>query len=167
MNIQTYSKEWAREIADLFYLSVHTIDPSVYTPEQKEAWAPTPDYDRWSERLTRKKPFVAIIENHIAGFIELDIDGHIDCTYTHPDFQGIGVASSLYEYLLVKAKETGIKSLYVEASLIAKPFFEHRGFSVVKKNEVQRNGVPLVNFSMEKHLSPNDQMQPTANASAD
>lgn len=168
MNIQTYSKEWAREIADLFYQSVHAVDPSVYTPEQKEAWAPAPiDYERWSERLITKKPFVAIIENHVVGFIELDIDGHIDCTYTHPDFQGIGVASSLYEHLLAEAKKTGIKRLYVEASLIAKPFFEHRGFSVVKKNEVQRNGVSLVNFSMEMYLSPNNQMQPTANASAD
>lgn len=167
MNIQTYKNEWARDIADLFFQSVHAIDPSVYTREQKEAWAPTPDYERWSERLARKRPFVAMIENHIVGFIELDTDGHIDCTYTHPDFQGIGVASSLYEYLFVKAKEAGIKSLYVEASLIAKPFFEHRGFSVVKKNEVQRNGVTLVNFSMEKHLSHSNQMQPVVIASAD
>jgi len=157
MDIQIYTEEWAKEIADLFYQSVHAIDPSVYTPKQKEAWAPTPvDYERWFERLSTKKPFVAIIENHVAGFIELDADGHIDCTYTHPDFQGIGVASSLYEYLLSEAKEEGIKRLYVEASLIAKPFFEHRGFSVVKKNEVQRNGASLINFSMEKYLSPNE-----------
>ncbi len=87
--------------------------------------------------------------------MELDADGHIDCTYTHPDFQGKGVASSLYDYLLMQAKQAGIKRLYVEASFIAKPFFEHRGFSVVKKNEVQRKGVSLVNFSMENPLSQN------------
>ncbi|WP_231517059.1 GNAT family N-acetyltransferase [Marinobacterium lacunae] len=91
----------------------------------------------------------------MAGFIELDTDGHIDCTYTHPDFQRMGVASTLYEYLLEEASTRKIKRLYVEASLIAKPFFERRGFSVVRKNEVQRNGVTLVNFSMEKHLGAN------------
>lgn len=108
--------------------------------------------------MNTKKPFIAIIENRVAGFIELDADGHIDCTYTHPDFQGKGVASALYKHLLAEARRRNIKRLYVEASLIAKPFFEHRGFSVVKKNAIQRNGVFLVNFSMEKYLSPNNQM---------
>lgn len=168
MDIQTYSSERAKEVADLFHQSVHAIDPSVYSPELKEAWAPTPvNYERWSERLNEKKPFIAVIENRVAGFIELDADGHIDCTYTHPDFQGNGVASTLYKHLLEEAKSRSIERLYVEASLIAKPFFEHRGFSVVKKNEIQKNGVSLINFSMEKYLSPNNQIQPTATASAD
>jgi putative acetyltransferase len=167
MDIQPYSANKAKEIADLFYKSVHAIDPTVYTSEQKEAWAPTPvDYERWAERLNVKKPFIALIENRVVGFIELDADGHIDCTYTHPDFQGKGVASALYEHLLAEARARSLERLYVEASFIAKPFFEHRGFSVVKKNELQRNGVSLVNFSMEMYLSPNNQMQPTANASA-
>ena len=160
MDIQTYSEKWAQEIADVFFQSVHAIDPSVYTPEQKEAWAPSPlDDEHWFKRLSIKKPFVAIIDNHIAGFIELDED-HIGCTYTHPNFQGKGVASTLYNYLLLKAEEAGVERLYVEASLIAKPFFLHRGFSVVQKNEVQRNGVSLINFSMEKNLIPTNQNQP-------
>lgn len=155
MEIQNYSEERARDIADLFYQSVHAIDPLVYTAEQKDAWAPTPvDYKRWSERLNKKKPFIAIMEGRVAGFIELDADGHIDCTYTHPDYQGIGVASTLYAHLLAEARRRNIKRLFVEASLIAKPFFENRGFSVVEKNEVQRHGVHLVNFSMEMCLCP-------------
>lgn len=154
MDIQIYSAEKAKEIADLFHQSVHTIDTSVYTSEQKEAWAPTPtNYEYWSKRLKTKRPFMAIIDEKVVGFMELDADGHIDCMYTHPDFQGQGVASTLYEYLLSEAKKRDIKHLYVEASLIAKSFFEHHGFSVVKKNVVQRNGVSLVNLSMEKYLS--------------
>jgi putative acetyltransferase len=154
VKIQTYSADKAREIADLFHQSVHAIDPSLYSSVQKEAWAPTPvDYEYWAERLNVKKPFIAIIEDRVAGFIELDADGHIDCSYTHPDFQGRGVASSLYERLFDEARAKNLKCLYVEASLAAKSFFEHRGFTTVKKNEVQRNGVTLVNFSMEKYLN--------------
>lgn len=168
MEIQAYSADNAREIADLFHQSVHSIAPSLYSSEQKEAWAPSPvDYERWAERLTVTKPFIAVIEGRVAGFIELDADGHIDCTYTHPNFQGRGVASSLHEYLVAEASAKHIKRLYLEASLVAKSFFEHRGFSIVKKNEVQRNGVTLINFSMEKYLSPNNQKQPTAQASDD
>lgn len=168
MEIQSYSAKWAVEIADLFHKSVHAIDSAIYTSEQKEAWAPTPpDYVRWSERLNEKKPFIAIVNDRVVGFIELDADGHIDCIYTHPDFQGNGVATALYAYLLVEAKNRNIKRLYVEGSLIAKSFFEHRGFSVVKKNELSRNGVTLVNFVMENYLSPDNATQPAANASAD
>ncbi|MEZ5537052.1 MAG: GNAT family N-acetyltransferase [Thiolinea sp.] len=119
----------------------------------KAAWAPAPvDYGYWSERLSVKKPFVAIIDHRVAGFIELEADGYIDCTYTHPDFQGRGVVSGLYAYLLAEAQRRGLQRLYVEASLVAKPFFEHRGFSVISKNEVQRHGVSLVNFLMERYL---------------
>jgi putative acetyltransferase len=159
MEIRTYSPKWSVEIADLFHQSVHAVDSSLYTPEQKEAWAPTPpDYECWSQRLNEKKPFVAIVKERVVGFIALDTDGHIDCTYTHPDFQGNGVASALYESLLMEAKRKNIKRLYVEASLMAKPFFEHRGFSVIKENKVERNGVTLVNFIMENHLCPNHQL---------
>jgi len=168
MEIQSYSSERAGEIADLFHESVHAIDPSVYTPEQKEAWAPTPpDYEYWSERLNEKKPFVAIINDRVAGFMELDADGHIDCTYIHPDFQGTGIATALYRHLLTVARKKKIERLYVEASNIAKPFFEHRGFSVVRKNEVQRNGASLINFTMEMYIGPDKKIQPTANTSAD
>jgi putative acetyltransferase len=57
MEIQTYSEDKAREIADLFHQSVHAIASSLYSSEQKEAWVPTPvDYDRWDERLNAKTP---------------------------------------------------------------------------------------------------------------
>lgn len=160
MNITTYTDDKAKEIAELFYQAVHAITPSVYSAEQKAAWASSPiDYAGWSSRLNKTKPFIAIIDNHVAGFIELSAEGYIDCTYTHPNHQGQGVASALYEHLLAQAKISGIKRLSVDASLIAKPFFERRGFSIIKKNEVQRNGVCLVNFSMEKHLTPSTQLE--------
>lgn len=168
MEIKLYTADRAVEIADLFHQAVHAIDESVYSMEQKEAWAPSPpDYEYWKERLGKKRPFVATIHERVAGFMELDFDGHIDCAYTHPDFQGQGVAYALYKHLLLEARSRGLKRLYVEASLLAKPFFEHRGFSVVRKNKVQRHGISLVNFTMEMYLSPDGQIQPTAKATAD
>ncbi len=155
MDIRTYSADRSDEIADLFHASVHAIEPAVYTPEEKAAWAPTPiDYGRWRVRLDEKRPFLAIIDDRVAGFIELEADGHIDCAYTHPDFQRRGVASALYAHLLKEAEARKLERLYVEASHVAKPFFEHRGFSVVKANHVDRNGVAMVNFTMETYLSP-------------
>ena len=66
-------------------------------------------------------------------------------------FRGKGL-HPLFIYLLLEAKNRGLKRLYVEASLFAKPFVEHHGFSVVQKNSDQRHGVSLVNFTLEIYL---------------
>lgn len=157
IKIQPFSADRANEIADLFYQSVHAICLSVYTAEQQEAWASTPpDYQQWSARLAVKQPWLAMLDDRVAGFIELDSNGHIDCLYTHPDFQSQGVASILYEHLLRVAKARGLSRLYVEASIVAKPFFERRGFIVNEENKLKRKGVTIINFTMEKHLIFND-----------
>ncbi|WP_018151203.1 GNAT family N-acetyltransferase [Leeia oryzae] len=154
IEIKSYSEDMAIEIADLFHAAVHNIDSSIYTKEQQEAWAPTPpDYDHWSVRLKNKKPFIAVIDGHVAGFIELDEDGHIDCAYTHPDFQRKGVATTLYNYLLIAARRRKIDRLYVDASHMAKPFFEQLGFTTIKMNEILLRGVVLANFTMQKYLN--------------
>ncbi|WP_366944168.1 GNAT family N-acetyltransferase [uncultured Psychromonas sp.] len=56
----------------------------------------------------------------IAAFIELESNGDIDTTYVLPNFQKTGVASTLLEYAMNIAKNSGIEHLYAEASIIAK-----------------------------------------------
>ncbi|GLX78554.1 acetyltransferase [Thalassotalea insulae] len=153
MKITNYSSAYAKAIAELFYQAVHAIDASVYSEQQKQAWAPAPiDYQKWQQRLAIKQPLVALIDNQVAGFIELDPDGHIDCTYVLPKFQGRGVASTLIKYLLSKAQSLGLTELYVEASIIAKPVFEKLGFVVEQENSVVRNNTLLTNYSMRLML---------------
>ena len=89
-----------------------------------------------------------MIEDEVAGFIELESDGHIDCTYVLPKYQQIGVATLLIQHVFSLAKKLGLKKLYVEASFVAKPLFEKFGFIVKRKNEVIKDGVVLINYSM-------------------
>lgn len=153
MDIVPYNPAYARQIADLHHDSVHGAAHTHYSPEQLEAWAPTPpDYGWWEGRLAGKQPFVALQDSQVLGFIELDDDGHIDCLYTHRDFQRRGVATRLYLHAEGEARKSGMSRLFVEASLLARPFFEKHGFRVLKQNRVLRHGVALTNFSMEKHL---------------
>ena len=42
------------------------------------------------------------------------------------------------------------KTITTHASITAKPFFQHRGYRVVRKQEVIRRGVALTNLVMEK-----------------
>ncbi len=143
----------AGEIADLFHTAVHAIDERIYTAKQKEAWAPTPtDMIKWQTRLNQKRPHVALVGPMIAGFIELEADGHIDCAYVRPDFQSKGVGTALYQEVKRQAIEMRLKRLYVEASLVARKFFAKQGFREICENHIERNGQILVNYSMELML---------------
>ena len=153
MDIFEYSSNRSREITNLFYESVYAIDSSIYNDEQKAAWAPEPiDYGKWEERLSNKMPYMAFIKGEIAGFIELESNGHIDCAYVSPKYQRMGVATNLLNHVMFIAKNLGLKQLYVEASIVAKPFFEKSGFIVENKNIVYRQNVDLVNYAMRLNI---------------
>jgi len=153
MEIRNYTPEYTEEIVELFNSSVHAIDSSIYSSKQKQAWAPTPpDYNQWRLRLANKKTYLAIINNKVAGFIVLEADGYIDCIFTHPEQEGKGVAYLLYSNVELLAKARNMKALYLDASIIAKPFFEHRGFVVLQESKIKKSGQVLINYSMKKLL---------------
>lgn len=121
----------------------------LYTSNEKEAWAPTPpDYETWEKRLEKKQPLVGLLDNRVVGFIELEIDGHIDCFYVHNKYQNCGIGSSLLEKVIQVANKNGLNSLYTEASIVAEPIFKKFGFVRQRRNRVKLNGQILVNFSM-------------------
>jgi len=153
LEIKNYTSDMARQVTDVFYESVHGIDYSIYSDAQKNAWAQLPrQYDSWVMRLMFKQPYVAMVNEQMVGFIELDPDGHIDCMYALPEFQRQGVGSALYAHLLEQAEMKKMKRLYVEASFVARPFFEAKGFHLVEENQIDREGEVITNFTMELSL---------------
>ena len=107
-----------------------------------------PDFDRWVER-----DLLYIDENgQYLGFGDLENDGHLDFLYIAPEAEGRGVGSALYDALEAHAREVAMPKLFVEASELAKPLLERRGFVVRARNELTLGGVDIHNFSMEKLL---------------
>ena len=105
--------------------------------------------------------FVADDDGALAGFGELEPNGHIDCFYCHHAYQRRGIGSMIYNQIEQEALSLGITRLFTEASITARAFFESHGFSMVKQQEVVLRGVGFTNFVMEKVLPANQSMQPT------
>ena len=155
MRVRTYEISDTKQIVKLFYDTVHEVNIRDYTKAQVDAWAPANiDLETWTKSLNSKYTFVAEEADKILGFGELEASGHIDCFYCHKDFQRQGVGRIILGKIDAKARSLGIKKLYTEASITAKTFFESQGFMVVKKQEVERRGQKLINFAMEKLISP-------------
>jgi ribosomal protein S18 acetylase RimI-like enzyme len=154
MKIVEYSPQRSAEVADVLYQAVHAIQDDLYSQAQRKAWtAGIVDSNKWQKRLLTSKPYLLLIDNKIAGFIELDCDGYIGCLYVAPAMQRRGVASSLLQYVMNIAVEAGLRRLSVHASIVAKPFFEKFYFEVETENKVMREGIELTNYSMYKQLS--------------
>lgn len=44
-----------------------------------------------------------------------------------------------------------IDKIITHASITARSFFEHRGYQIVKEQQVKKNNIILVNYIMEKY----------------
>lgn len=143
MTLRPYRSEDCPALAALFYDTVHTVNARDYTPEQLDAWADGQvDLAAWDASFLAHTTLVAEAEGIIVGFADLADDGYLDRLYVHKDWQGRGVATALYDAL------PGAKLTH--ASLTARPFFEQRGWQVVKEQQVERRGVLLTNFVMKR-----------------
>ena len=143
MRLRPYRSADLPAILDLFRNTVHTVCARDYTRSQLDAWAPAElDAAAWDASLLAHRTLVAEEKGMIIGFADLAEDGYLDRLYVHRDWQGRGVASALCD-ALPDARST-------HASLTARPFFEKRGWRVVKEQQVERRGVRLTNFVMEK-----------------
>lgn len=152
IKIIEYNKQYKEQIPILFTNTIHKTCNKEYTKEQLNAWASLKiDFFMWEQRVERTKPFLAIFDKELVGFVEF-YDEYIDCFYVHHKYQGLGVGKRLLNHVLNLAKKRGILKIRVDASITAKPFFETFGFVEVRENIVLRDACELTNYSMERSL---------------
>lgn len=148
MNLRKYKSEDCQALAQLFYDTVHFVNAKDYTKEQLDVWATgTVDIKKWDESLTAHYSVVAVEDDRIVGFGDMDETGYLDRLYVRKDYQKRGIAAAICDEL-----ETAVSVVkYVtHASITARPFFEKRGYHVVKEQQVERQGIFLTNYVMEK-----------------
>lgn len=147
MQLRPYRTQDYPALAGLFYDTVHTVNARDYTPPQLEAWADGhADLAAWDRSLSERHSLVAVWDGVIVGFGDMASDGYLDRLYVHKDYQGRGIATALCDAL-----EQAVPGPYTtHASITARPFFEHRGYRVVREQQVERKGILLTNFVMQK-----------------
>ena len=151
--VRSYKPKDLAAVLAVFHRSVHQIASRDYTAEQICAWAPdAPDVEAWAQRLTRQAAFVCEIGGEIAGFGSVEPDGHLDLLYVHPGTVRRGVARALLARIVEWCQARDVASLFTEASVTARPFFENCGFRVIEQQEVQLRGIAMANLRMSRAL---------------
>lgn len=151
MELRKYEPKDCQEITELFYQTVHTVNVKDYSNEQCQVWATgNVNLEQWNKSFLEHTTIVAIENNQIIGFGDIDETGYLDRLYVHKDYQRRKVATAICDYL---EKANPFQVITTHASITARPFFEQRGYEVVKEQQVERRGILLTNYVMEKkHL---------------
>lgn len=148
-------------IGRIYHEAIHRLACRDYTSGQLAAWAGTKgDSESWSRdwkaRCERKRPFVKELDREVVGFIELDPDGHIDCTFVDPLHAGQGIMDEIMTEVKREAVRLGLTRLFAEVSITARGFFERQGFVWKRDNVAVIDGIELANSIMEWEVSGNE-----------
>ncbi len=153
MQLRPYQSGDRQALAQLFGDTVRTVNRRDYSAPQIETWA------AGQQRLAEGPDFFASLftlvaeENgQILGYASMDDTGYLDHLFVHKDFQGRGAASALCAAMEQRAAALGLARVTVHASITAKPFFERRGYTILRRQQVPLRGQVLVNYAMEKTL---------------
>lgn len=147
MFIREYQSSDCKELTELFYNTVHIVNAKDYTKEQLDVWATGQvDLQKWDQSLQEHFSIVAIDDGIIVGFGDIDKMGYLDRLFIHSAYQRKGIATAICNRLESAVQE----NIVTHASITARPFFEKRGYIVVKEQQVERQGIFLTNFIMIK-----------------
>lgn len=150
MQLREYIPSDCAQLAELFYQTVHSVNAKDYTKEQLDAWQPERLICRRGMRLSgrtgRSLRQKAARLSALGTWMRLVI--WTGCMSTKIiRGKALHLRSAICDEL---ERFAAGKTITTHASITAKPFFLHRGYRVVRKQEVIRRGVVLTNFVMEK-----------------
>lgn len=151
MLLRQYHPSDCKALVNVFYESVHAIEETDYSSAQLDAWASgSVDLEEWNESFLGHFTVIAEVDGAIVGFGDIDEAGYLDRLFVHPNHQRQGIASAICDALEASVPEA-VSTITVSASIPARSFLEHRGYTVVRRQEVRRNGEILVNYAMILH----------------
>ena len=141
------------DITNLFKQTIQTVASKDYSAQEIASWSEgAKNTDNWLKRIDTHYYLLVKIEDILVGMASLDKSGYLDVIYVHHEYQGHGIATELLSKMEQKAKEDGHDVITSDVSITARPFFLHKGYSVVKPQLVLCRGVVLRNYNVMKKL---------------
>ena len=141
------------EMQKLYAETIQAICIDDYNQQQIDVWKATAqNAERWRNVVHEQLAIVAEKNRKVIGFGTLKDGNYIDFFYVHKDFQGQGIACKILSQLETQAIKSGNFNLTSDVSITAKPFFEKKGFLVIREQRNFKKGVELINYKMSKTL---------------
>lgn len=127
---------------------------SHYPAELLERWASSPLPDTFQSRIENEYFIVGTAGSRVAGFAALKVSGaEIEAVFVAPDAGRRGLGRALLADLETVARQSGLQSLSLNASLNAVPFYCAVGYSAVSEGiYTTSQGLEIACVHMQKQL---------------
>ena len=139
-------------LLSVFRDAVSVTGLDAYPLQHVLAWLASADDDNAFIRdLSLGITRVAVDEQgRSVGFAQMHPLGHIRMLYVLPQYSRQGVGGRLLADLLRICRESGWRHLTTDASRLSLRLFARFGFCVIEVQQVDRNGVWIERFRMDK-----------------
>lgn len=159
--IRTFRPGDEHVLRDIHLASITRVGPQAYNSAQVAAWASkTREPDEWLE-WHREGDRITIAfspSGEPAAFTLLEVDGHLDMLYCHPDHIRQGYGLRLIEEASAFGREAGLSMITTDASELARPVFLAAGYMLEQRQDFLLDGVPIHNYAMCKDLVSKEQL---------
>ena len=141
------------QIRQLFFETITNVNVKDYSPNEIKVWSSGADnIERWEQKFKTNLFVVAELNDEIVGFTSLKNFNYIDHLFVSYLHQGKRIASQLIDCVEDFAIDNKVDEIQSDVSITALPFFEKRGYVVLKRNEIPLKGETLVNFDVCKYF---------------
>ncbi len=155
--VRPYRSGDASDTLTVFLAAVTVTASADYSAVQIAAWSRPERRDLvgWDRAMSMRHSLVAVVDREIVGFSDVSTDGHIDMMFVAPQHTRQGVARGLLSALDTHARSLGVRRLFADVSVTARPFFAQHGFLVEAEQHPVIGDVQMTNYRMAKMLTGN------------
>ena len=151
MNLKRITKKDQLNLKKLYFDSIISIDESIYTKEQKRAWAS----QAWENKnfdlsINSGKGWLIIKNEKIIAFGTRYPNNRIALLYCKGDSKRRGFGTMLLHKLEKESQEEGLTSLCTEASLLSYKLFLKNNWEIIRKEKIIINNIIFERYKMIK-----------------
>lgn len=153
MDIKKYTSEYFEEVLSLMKNTIRTVNSNDYNSDQITAWITKIDPIKLKRSLRANTTLIALINNKLVGFVDMDSSGYLDHLYVHKDYQKQNIGENLVLSIEKELhKNNNLTKFSTYASITSLNFFLKLNYKVIKENTVSINSVNLTNYLLEKSI---------------
>lgn len=146
MEIREATPADAEAVREIHAESIRGLGPGAYSEEQVEAWAAGCESADYTVGIESAENRFVVAEDgeELHGFgtlsfdapeeYEASVDGEVTGVYVRPSSARNGVGSAILDDVERYARERGVRTLGLSASLNAVPFYEARGYDRIREH---------------------------------
>jgi GNAT superfamily N-acetyltransferase len=130
VNVRAFVLEDVGEIKSLIGRTMATSYRDVYSPRAIAFFNDYHSLENIKNDATRGSTVVAIEDGKMVGTCTL-LEDEIKRVFVDPEYQGRGIGREMMRTRIAEAKDRGLRSVRLEASLVSRAVYEHLGFRFI------------------------------------